>query len=85
MSSEYNQVIYVPNNIATMPYNVQYIATTPQYQYLRKNELNSYLVNPPFYLEQKNFSDFVDCEISMEDNGDMSSNANSSYGTYSSR
>ena len=85
MSSEYNQVIYVPNNIAAMPYNVQYIATTPQYQYLRKNELNSYLVNPPFYLEQKNFSDFVDCEISMEDNGDMSSNANSSYGTYSSR
>ena len=85
MSTEYNQVLYIPNNIAPMPYNVQYVATTPQYQYLPKNELNTYVVNPPFYLEQKNFSDFVDCEISMEDNADISSNINSSYGTFSSR
>ena len=85
MSSEYNNVISLPNNIVTMPYNVQYIPLAPQYQYLPKSELNTYIVNPPVYLEQKNFSDFIDCEISMEENADISSNINSSYGSYSSR
>ena len=83
MSSEYNNVIFFPNNISTVPYNIPCITQVPQYQYLPKSELNTYIVNPPVFVEQKNFSDFVDCEISMEDNRDISSNINSSYGSYS--
>ena len=79
MNSPYNNFIYLPNNNAQVNYTTPYVTTIPQYQYLPKNEVPQYLINPPIYYQQKQFSDFIDCEISMEDNIDLSSNINSSY------
>ena len=76
MNQGYNSnVIYTPNNFTSMAYNVPYVVTNPpEYQYLPKSQLNAYVVKSPVYYGQKNFGDFVDCEISMEDSGDRNSN-----------
>ena len=76
MNPGYNSnVIYTPNNFTSMAYNVPYVVTNPpEYQYLPKSQLNAYVVKSPVYYGQKNFGDFVDCEISMEDSGDRNSN-----------
>ena len=80
MNPGYNSnVIFTQNNLPSISYNAPYvISNAPEFQYLPKSELNNYIVNPPIYLEQKNFADFIDCEISMEDSGDINNNINSS-------
>ena len=46
MNSPYNNFIYLPNNNAQVNYTTPYVTTIPQYQYLPKNEVPQYLINP---------------------------------------
>ena len=82
MSSEYNDLIFLTNNYTTIDYTTPYVTEIPEYQILPKNEYTQYVVDTPIYYEQQQFSDFIDCEISMEESEDLSSN---NYNSYSSR
>ena len=70
MTSQYSNVIYVPTDINQMNYINPY-ANNP-YQYIKYIPTNIPLTQPVMnlpiiYGQNNNYSDFVDCEVSIED------------------
>ena len=79
MSSQYNTVLYTPNNFPQMNYFNPFENSTYQYsKYIPRTPM----INQPVYCEQKNFSDIIDCEISMEDNSNNSSSSSNRCAYY---
>ena len=70
MTSPYNNVIYIPTDFNQMNYINPYINSPYQYiKYIPANiPVAQPIMNlPVFYGQNNNFSDFVHCEVSIED------------------
>ena len=80
MTSQYNNVIYVPTDVNQMNYVYPY--ANNHYQYIKYIPTNIPLTQPvmnlPIIYGQNNtFSDFIDCEISVEDGQNLGLNSHS--------
>ena len=81
MSSQYNTVLYTPNDFPEMNYLNPFGQAAYQYsKYIPRSPIN----NQPVYYEPKNISDIVDCEISMEDNSYGSNSSSNRCAYYNS-
>ena len=88
MTSQYNNVIYIPTDINQMNYYNPY--QTNPYQYIKYVPTNLPIAQPVMNLpviynnQNNNFSDFVDCEVTIDDSQNFK-NVPTSYGNSNSR
>ena len=83
MTSQYNNVIYIPTDINQMNYYNPY--QTNPYHYIKYVPTNLPIAQPVMNLpviynnQNNNFSDFVDCEVTIDDSQNFK-NVPTSYG-----